>query len=321
MTFMLDDDKQRQRHESADLIVGCDGAFSSVRRAMVKLIRFNYSQQYIEHGYIELNIPPNESGDYAMEVNYLHIWPRSSFMMIALPNLDHSFTVTLFMPFTYYESIQDREDLINFFRQNFSDSIPLIGEKSIDREQLVKVFFAAQPLPLISIKCNPYNYLDKVLLMGDAAHAMVPFFGQGMNCGFEDCLILDELLAKHDNSIRKVVPLFSDSRIENCHTIIDLAMDNYIEMRDLVNSRSFLVRKKLDQWLNTLFPRSWIPLYSMVTFTRIPYERCVKDRQWQDRVISRAGKVCLVSFIGAFFYVTYKTGKLSVFNDRFSFEF
>ncbi|XP_054158816.1 kynurenine 3-monooxygenase-like [Oppia nitens] len=317
MTFLLDDDKQRQRHQKADIIIGCDGAFSSVRRAMVKLIRFNYSQQYIEHGYIELSIPPRAAdGQYAMEVNYLHIWPRGSFMMIALPNLDHSFTVTLFMPFRYYESILDRNDLLNFFKQYFPDSIPLIGE-----EELVKVFFANSPQPLISIKCQPYNYLDKVLLMGDAAHAMVPFFGQGMNCGFEDCLILDELLTANNNNLRKVLPVYSDQRLGNCHTIIDLAMDNYVEMRDLVNSRTFLVRKQLDRLLNWVFPRHWIPLYSMVTFTRIPYQQCIQDRRWQDRVIARCQTVSIVTFLCTFLYVTYRTGKLNLLHDHLVLNF
>ncbi len=128
MSFIVNDDKHKQRQQRADLIIGCDGAFSSVRRAMVKLIRFDYSQQYLDHGYIELCIPPKPDGQFAMEVNCLHIWPRGSFMMIALPNLDHSYTVNLFMPFTYYDSIKTEEDLINFFNQYFPDSIPLIGE-------------------------------------------------------------------------------------------------------------------------------------------------------------------------------------------------
>jgi len=166
---------------------------------------------------------------------------------------------------------------------------------------LIKIFFGAQPLPLISIKCNPYNYTDKVLLMGDAAHAMVPFYGQGMNCGFEDCSILDELLEQNNNSIKKVIPLFSENRIENCHAMIDLSMYNYIEMRDLVNSKTFLMRKTLDTLLNTLFPRSWIPLYSMVAFTRIPYKKCINDRKWQDLMISRSGKVCLLAFFRGVF--------------------
>jgi kynurenine 3-monooxygenase len=128
MSFIANDDKNKQRQQRADLIIGCDGAFSSVRRAMVKLIRFDYSQQYLSHGYIELCIPPKPDGQFAMEVNYLHIWPRGSFMMIALPNLDHSYTVNLFMPFPYYESVKTEEDLIHFFNQYFPDSIPLIGE-------------------------------------------------------------------------------------------------------------------------------------------------------------------------------------------------
>ena len=157
--------------------------------------------------------------------------------------------------------------------------------------------------------------------MGDAAHAMVPFFGQGMNCGFEDCVILDELLEEHNNSIKKAVPLFSNSRIQNCHTIIDLAMYNYIEMRDLVNSKSFLIRKKFDLLINALFPNNWIPLYSMVTFTRIPYYQCLKDKEWQDRLIGRCGKLCVLSFMAAFAYNTYRTGKIMVFNDKFSLNF
>ena len=157
--------------------------------------------------------------------------------------------------------------------------------------------------------------------MGDAAHAMVPFYGQGMNCGFEDCLIMNELLEQHNNSIREVVPLFSESRIDNCHTIIDLAMYNYIEMRDLVNSKSFLIRKKFDLFMNKLFPTKWIPLYSMVTFTRIPYQQCMKDKQWQDQFIRRLGKLCVCTFVAGLAYNTYRTGKISIFNDRFSLEF
>ena len=128
MIFTFEDNKEKQIHRKADLIIGCDGAFSSVRNTMAKLIRFNYSQKYLEHGYIELDIPPKADGQYAMEVNYLHIWPRGSFMMIAMPNLDHSFTVTLFMPFTYYESIKNKMDLFQFFDKYFPDSIALIGE-------------------------------------------------------------------------------------------------------------------------------------------------------------------------------------------------
>lgn len=158
-------------------IIGCDGAFSTIRRSMMKVMRMNFSQTYIDHGYIELSIPPTSDGDFAMEVNYLHIWPRDEFMMIALPNQDKSWTVTLFMPFENFESIKDKNDLLNFFETFFPDSITLIGEQN-----LIKDFFSINASPLVSVKCEPLNYKDRGLIIGDSAHAMVPFFGQGMNC-------------------------------------------------------------------------------------------------------------------------------------------
>lgn len=279
---------------TAHVVIGCDGAYSAIRRAMTKMLLLDYSQKYIEHGYLELVIPPTAAGEYAMPPNYLHIWPRGEFMMIALPNLDRSFTVTLFMPFTIYDEVGTEERLLAFFERHFADSIPLLT-----RSGLIASFFNAKPSPLISIKCKPYNYRDKVLLMGDAAHAMVPFYGQGMNCGFEDCSVLEELLAASGDSpdcqkLPSVLEKFTSERVANCHSIIDLAMYNYVEMRHLVNKRSFLVRKHLDNLLYRLLPAgTWVPLYTMVTFTRTPYRRCVEDRRWQDEALKTAGKVLL----------------------------
>ena len=262
------------------MVIGADGAFSAVRRVIMKYQRMNFSQEFIDHGYIELNIPMTADGDFAMEINYLHIWPRGTFMMIALPNQDKSFTVTLFMPFEYFESIKNSDQLMDFFNQNFPDSIPLIG-----RDNLIKDFFGTKPSPLVSIKCRPLNYKDKALIIGDAAHAMVPFFGQGMNCGFEDCLILSELLEKHGSDMKQVLNQFTKTRNDDHHVICDLAMINYVEMRHLVNSKAFLLRKKIDLIMNRLLPDHWIPLYSMVTFTRIPYSAIVDKRQIQDQLI------------------------------------
>nr|CAD7603412.1 unnamed protein product [Timema genevievae] len=265
--------------ETADLVVGADGAFSTIRRQLMKRPGFDYSQRYIEHGYLELCIPPTEDGEFAMEQNYLHIWPRGTFMMIALPNQDRSWTVTLFMPFHKFDSLDTPEKLVEFFRECFPDAVALIGQ-----EQLVRDFFATRPSSLVSVKCKPYHIGCTALIIGDAAHAMVPFYGQGMNAGFEDCRLLDELMERHNDDLSLVLPEFSQTRNEDAEAICDLAMYNYIEMRDLVNKRSFLWRKKLDELLFWLFPRKWVPLYTSVTFSNMSYTKCLSNKQWQDKV-------------------------------------
>jgi len=289
----------------ADLIVGCDGAYSAVRRHVMKSTRFDFSQEYIPHGYLELTIPPNQENEYAMETNYLHIWPRNEFMMIALPDTGvQRFVVTLFMPFDIYQSIKTTDDLDKFFEENFADSIPLLG-----REELHKTFFQSKPSPLISIKCQPYHHTDSCVMLGDAIHAMVPFYGQGMNCGFEDCLVFDNLMTKFDNDIGKVLQEFSTTRNDDAKAMCDLAMYNYIEMRKSVNSRLFLLRKSLDNFLHWMLPTKWVPLYTSVSFTRIPYSQCIKNRAWQDvtlqRLISMAG-VATVG-VGLYFSLQNKT--------------
>nr|CAD7446686.1 unnamed protein product [Timema bartmani] len=286
--------------ETADLVVGADGAFSTIRRQLMKRPGFDYSQRYIEHGYLELCIPPTEDGEFAMEQNYLHIWPRGTFMMIALPNQDRSWTVTLFMPFHKFDSLDTPEKLIEFFSECFPDAVALIGQ-----EQLVRDFFATRPSSLVSVKCKPYHIGCTALIIGDAAHAMVPFYGQGMNAGFEDCRLLDELMERHNDDLSLVLPEFSQTRNEDAEAICDLAMYNYIEMRDLVNKRSFLWRKKLDELLFWLFPRQWVPLYTSVTFSNMSYTKCLSNKQWQDKMIERTGilKVTVLLLV-LFVYLT-----------------
>merc|ERR1711992_473200 len=276
-----------------DLVIGCDGAFSAVRKEMMRKPRFNYSQTYIPHAYMELCMPP-VNGDFAMPPNYLHIWPRGQFMMIGLPNQDKSFTMTLFMPKITFDGITNGDDLINFFEEYFRDSIPLLG-----KDKLIEDYFNTKPLPLISIKCNPYHLTDKCLIMGDAAHAMVPFYGQGMNCGMEDVLVLDEMFKKYPEDRLKVFEEYSKHRNPDAEAMCDLAMYNYIEMRDLVARRSFLLRKLLDNFLYWIFPRKWVPLYTSVTFTRMRYHHCISNKKWQDELLEKIGNFMAMSSVAA----------------------
>uniref|UniRef100_A0A6G1SIU7 Kynurenine 3-monooxygenase n=1 Tax=Aceria tosichella TaxID=561515 RepID=A0A6G1SIU7_9ACAR len=278
-----------------DLILACDGARSSVRSLLARQAQMEFSQAFIEHGYLELRIDPNEDGSYQMAPNYLHIWPRGQYMMIALPNTDASFTCTLFMPYSILDRLKDPKEGLRFFESNFPDSIRLIGA-----ERIATTLAQVRPSSLISIKCKPYYYKNKVALLGDAAHAMVPFYGQGMNCGFEDCLVFDELLDEYltgggggdssnvdKDAIGRVLEEYSRRRCPNGHSMCELAMYNYIEMRDLVNSWSFIMRKHLDNLLYRFFPARWVPLYTMVTFSRTPIHECVKRREEQDKVLAK----------------------------------
>ncbi|KAB1258859.1 Kynurenine 3-monooxygenase [Camelus dromedarius] len=263
---------------TCDLIVGCDGAYSTVRTHLMKKPRFDYSQQYIPHGYMELTIPP-KYGDFAMEPNYLHIWPRDTFMMIALPNMNKSFTCTLFMPFEEFEKLLTSSDVLDFFQKYFPDSIPLIGKQALAQD-----FFLLPAQPMITVKCSSFHFKSHCVLMGDAAHAIVPFYGQGMNAGFEDCLVFDELMDKFNNDLSMCLPEFSRFRIPDDHAISDLSMYNYIEMRAHVNSRWFIFQKNIERFLHAIIPSTFIPLYTMVTFSRIRYHEAMLRWHWQKKV-------------------------------------
>lgn len=240
---------------------------------------------------------------YQMEPNYLHIWPRGQFMMIALPNQDRTWTVTLFMPFERFASITDAAGLLAFFDEHFADVVPLMGV-----ERLVRDFFAVRPQHLVSIKCRPHHVADRALLLGDAAHAMVPFFGQGMNAGFEDCSLLGSIIdaggwPEGQADFGHVLEEFSRQRCDNAHTICDLAMHNYVEMRDLVTRVSFRLRKWLDELLFRVWPQRWVPLYNAVSFSTMPYSECRRMRQWQDRMLCRAVAMAVTIAVGIVFAV------------------
>ena len=277
------EDGGREKTVATDFIFGCDGAHSTVRRQMMRWGRLNYNQEYIDHGYKELTMPPTSSGDFALPQNYLHIWPRHEFMMIALPNQDHSFTVTLFMPFRDFESIETKEDLLSFFMKHFPDSVDKIGV-----ERLVHDYFHNSTGRLISVKCTPYFMAGSTMILGDAAHAIVPFFGQGMNAGFEDCLIFNELLEEFGDDLQKAATTYSNTRWKDAHAIADLSIYNYDEMRSHVTSRLFILRKIMDNALHTAFPRTFIPLYTMVAFMRVPYHKVIEKNRTQRSYVNKA---------------------------------
>lgn len=284
-----------RRHVEADQIIGADGAFSAVRRRMQRLDRFDYQQDYLEHGYKELAIPPADGGGFRIEKNALHIWPRHTFMMIALPNSDGSFTCTLFWPFDGpygFSAIRDENDLQRFFERWFPDALPLMPT-------LVEDYFAGPPSSLVTIRCYPWSHRDKVVLLGDACHAVVPFYGQGMNCAFEDCTILNEFIDRHAPDWEKVFRCYQEERKENADTLADLAIENFIEMRDRVASPFFLLHKRIEKTLYKLFPRWYIPLYSRVTFSRMPYAQAVDRARRQEQVLRAVlwGAVLLILFL------------------------
>jgi kynurenine 3-monooxygenase len=269
-------------HARGDAIIGVDGAFSAVRQSMQKnLAAFEYDESYLAHGYKELTIPPGPDGSWQMEKNALHIWPRKSFMMIALPNPDGSFTCTLFWEFEGPRSFATTKtdgDVGRFFEEEFSDAVPLMPA-------LLEDFRQNPTGSLVTIRCGPWFYKDKVALVGDAAHAVVPFYGQGMNAAFEDCVVLDECLAEFpDNRNRAFVEYFV-RRKENADALADLAVQNFIEMRDKTASRAFRAKKKLDHLLEAVLPGIYLPLYTMVTFTRIPYAQAARRARLQDKIV------------------------------------
>jgi kynurenine 3-monooxygenase len=264
-----------------DAIIGVDGAFSAVRRAMQRLDRFDYSQTYLEHGYKELTIPPAADGSWQMEKNALHIWPRRSFMMIALPNPDGSFTCTLFWQFEGargFASIRDDNDVQQFFEEEFGDAVPLMPT-------LLQDFRENPTGSLVTVRCAPWVYRDKVALVGDAAHAVVPFYGQGMNAAFEDCVVLDECLAASPNDRSVAFMEYFERRKANADALADLAVENFIEMRDKTASPVFRAKKKLDHFLEGALPGRYLPLYAMVSFTRIPYAEAQARARTQDRIV------------------------------------
>lgn len=262
-----------------DKIFGADGAYSIIRQELMKTERFNFSQDYLPHGYKELTIPAID-GKHALKTNGLHIWPRGTFMLIALPNTDGSFTCTLFMPFegqTSFEKLKTSSEVRAFFNAVFPSANELMPE-------LESEFFDNPTSFLVSIKCSPWGYKNNALLLGDASHAIVPFYGQGMNSGLEDCFLLHQQLTKQGES-EFSFKNFSESRKLDTDAILQLSLNNYIEMRDSTANPQFLLRKKIERRISERHPDVWIPLYSQVTFSNVPYSTALKRGQIQSKIM------------------------------------
>lgn len=268
-----------------EILFGADGAFSAARlQHQLQHEKFDYAQHYIDCGYKELTIPPTANGDFAMEVNALHIWPRKNYMLIALPNLDKTFTCTLFFPFEgelSFSKLNADDKIVNFFNTNFADAVPLMPN-------YLEEFKTNPTSSLVTVKCFPWVRDDKFALIGDAAHAIVPFFGQGMNCGFEDCRILDELIDKHQENWTDILQEYQALRKPDGDAIADLAVNNFTEMRDKTGNPTFLLQKKIEATFHENYPELWIPAYSQVTFSpHIRYSEALKRGNKQEAIMQQ----------------------------------
>jgi len=280
LAYVADIEGLRQRLE-AKAFFGSDGAFSALRYEMMREDKFFYQQHYIEHGYKEFTIPPNSAGDWAIRKDGLHIWPRKSFMMIALPNQDKTFTCTLFFPFqgqTSFDKIRTEEEIKDLFKAEFPDLTQLIPDYISQYEN--------HPVAsLVTIRCAPWNNKN-FLLIGDAAHAIVPFYGQGMNAGFEDCHILMEKLENAKDWVNLFAD-FDENRRDDALAISEMALENFVEMRDLVSNPEFILKKKLEAVVVANGTIDWIPLYTMVTFSDIPYAEAQKRGRYQTEILNQ----------------------------------
>ena len=267
---------------NSDFIFGADGAFSALRNSFMRTDRFNYEQHYITAGYKELHIPATTKGEFAMDPYALHIWPRGKFMLIALPNLDKSFTVTLFLPFegeNSFASLQSPDQVLTFFNREFADAVPLMPD-------FVEDFFSNPTSGLVTVRCYPW-VKQNCALIGDAAHAIVPFYGQGMNAGFEDCHVLNQLLEELGTLNAEVLSRYQELRKPDAEAIADLALYNFIEMRDKVADPKFVLQKKIEKRLNELYPNQWLPLYSMVTFSDLRYSEALEIGRKQQKIMDK----------------------------------
>ncbi len=270
-----------------DMVFGCDGAFSRVRHKMQRRSRFDYSQDFIDVGYKELRIPPNGDGSHKLDKHSFHIWPRGKFMLIAMPNLDGSFTCTLFMPFegpVSFENIQSKSEAAAFFTKYFPNVMQVM-------DGLLEDFFKNPTSAMVTMKCHPWTYWDKVALVGDSAHAVVPFYGQGMNAGFEDIFVLNQIISELGDDWEGIFKKYQKVRKPNADAIAELSYRNFIEMSSKTADPMFLLQKKIEKRFAAKYPDKWIPVYSRVTFSDRPYSEALAIGDAQEAVMQQVMKL------------------------------
>ncbi len=270
-----------------DMVFGCDGAFSRVRHKMQRRSRFDYSQDFIDVGYKELTIPANADGSHKLDKHSFHIWPRGNFMLIAMPNLDGSFTCTLFMPFdgaVSFESINTQEKAVAFFTKYFPNVMQVMDNLMID-------FFKNPTSAMVTMKCFPWSYWDKVALVGDSAHAVVPFYGQGLNAGFEDIFVLNQLCKKHGDAWEVIFQEYQKDRKPNADAISELSYRNFMEMSSKTADPNFLLQKKIEKHFASKYPDKWVPVYSRVTFSDRPYVEALAYGNAQEEIMKKVMQI------------------------------
>lgn len=285
--FTGESEKSEWKEYKYDAVFGADGAFSRVRHKMQRQSRFNYSQNFIDVAYKELTIPANDDGTHKLDNASFHIWPRGEFMLIAMPNLNGSFTCTLFLPFEgeiSFENIKTEKQAEQFFTTYFPDI-------KDDISNLKRDFFNHPTSAMVTMKCFPWTYEDKIALVGDSAHAIVPFYGQGMNAGFEDIAVLDDLMGQYGDDWKKIFSEYQVQRKPNADAIAELSYRNFIEMSNKTASPEFLLRKKIENRFTEKFPEKWVPLYSRVTFSDKPYAEALAIGDQQRKIMDEVMKL------------------------------
>ncbi|GAA1352281.1 FAD-dependent oxidoreductase [Saccharothrix algeriensis] len=279
------DGPQGTVEHTARLVVGADGAFSAVRAGLARGARTTLHQEHLEWGYKELLIPVGDDGRPRTELRALHVWPGDDGLIVAHPNVDGSLTATVFLPFEGREGfagLGTGARVREFFARRFPDALTLVPD-------LVEQFLAHPPASLVTIRTEPWHATAPhgrgVVLLGDAAHAVYPFFGQGMNAAFEDCSVLDRCLAAHPHDLPGALAAFEAARRPHTDVLAELSKRNFVELRDRLRSPLFLARKKADLVLHRMFPRSWVPLYTLIAHTTVPYGEALARARRQDRLL------------------------------------